>query len=245
MTDIRLLIDIGNSRIKWAWARDGELLPELTGHGEFPDLERACRPAAASRPSAVLMSSVAGADRVRQVAELCTVRWDITPTILSSQAEQGGVRNGYQEPEKLGVDRWLAIVGAVARYGKPVIVWDLGTAATLDAVDADGQHLGGWILPGPATMLEALGRKTKLTIPEGFAEAGSIAPGRCTAECIRRGVLAAQVGALQQFMDSLEGRLGDKPQRIVTGGASPALVDCTGIDCVVDPLLVFRGMLVD
>jgi len=244
MTDTRLLIDIGNSRIKWVWARGSELLPERAGHGEFPDLERACRPAAASRPSAVLMASVAGADRARQVAELCTVRWDITPTILHSQAEQGGVRSGYQEPGKLGVDRWLAIVGAVARYGKPVIVWDLGTATTLDAVDQSGQHLGGWILPGPVTMLDALGRKTKLKVPEGLADSGAVAPGRSTAECITGGVLAAQAGALEQFMQSLGGRLGENPQRVATGGAAPVLLERLGIDCVLDPLLVFRGMLV-
>jgi type III pantothenate kinase len=245
MSDLRLLVDIGNSRIKWAWAKAGELLPERAGHGEFPDLERACRPAAASRPAEVLMASVAGADRARQVTELCTVRWDLAPRILKSQALQGGVRNGYHEPEKLGVDRWLAIVGAVTRYGKPLIVWDLGTATTLDAVDADGQHLGGWILPGPATMLDALGRRTKLTIPDGLAASGALAPGRSTAECIGRGVLAAQAGALAQFMDSLEGRLGENPRRVITGGAAAALVDALGLDCVLDPLLVFRGMLVD
>jgi len=104
MSDARLLVDIGNSRIKWVWAEGGELLPERAGQGEFPDLERACRPAVASRPSEVLMASVAGADRARQVAELCSVRWELTPRILHSRAEQGGVRNGYREPGKLGVD---------------------------------------------------------------------------------------------------------------------------------------------
>jgi len=243
MSNPRLLVDIGNSRIKWAWANGRELLPEPTGQGEFPDLERACRPAVASRPAEVLMASVAGADRARQVAELCTVRWDVTPQILHSKAEQGGVRNGYHEPAKLGVDRWLAIVGAVARYGKPVIVWDLGTAATLDAVDADGQHLGGWILPGPATMLDALVRKTKLKVPEALA--GSTEPGRDTAECISRGVLAAQAGALDRFVRSLGTRLGEDSSLIVTGGAAPAVVERLAIECVLDPLLVFRGMLVD
>jgi type III pantothenate kinase len=245
MSDTRLLVDIGNSRIKWVWAQGSELLPERSGHGEFPDLERACRPAVASRPTEVLMASVAGADRARQVAELCTVRWDLAPRMLHARAAQGGVRNGYHEAEKLGVDRWLAIVGAVARHGKPLIVWDLGTASTLDAVDADGRHLGGWILPGPATMLDALVRKTKLKVPEELAEAGALEPGRTTSECIRGGVLAAQAGALERFLQSLGNRLGENPRLVTTGGAAPATVERLGIDCVLDPLLVFRGMLVD
>jgi len=243
MSESRLLVDIGNSRIKWVWAKGGELLPESAGQGGFPDLERACRPAVASRPAEVLMASVAGADRARQVAELCTVRWEVTPRILHSRAQQGGVRNAYREPETLGVDRWLAIVGAVTLHGKPVIVWDLGTATTLDAVDADGRHLGGWILPGPGTMLDALVRKTKLKVPEELA--GAMEPGCDTAECISRGVLAAQAGALQQFIKFVGARLGENSPLVVTGGAAPAMVQRTGIECVLDPLLVFRGMLVD
>ena len=245
MTDARLLIDIGNSRIKWAWARGGKIEAERAGRGDFSELERACRPGSGSRPSEVIMAGVAGADRVQQVVELCTVRWDIEPRVLRARNEQGGVRNGYRESGTLGVDRWLAIVGAVACYGKPVVVWDLGTATTLDAVDADGQHLGGWILPGPATMLDALGSHTRLSVPDGLDDAGAIEPGQSTADAIRRGVLAAQAGALDQFLKSLEGRLGKNPRQIVTGGAAPSLVEGLGIDCVLDPWLVFRGMLVD
>ncbi len=245
MTDARLLIDIGNSRIKWAWAKGRELLPERAGNGEFPDFERACRPAAALRPVEVLLASVAGADRARQVAELCTMRWGIAPRVLRSREQQGGVRNGYAEPAQLGVDRWLAIVGAVAAHGKPVVVWDLGTASTLDAVDASGQHLGGWILPGPTTMLDALVRGTKLKVPPDLQQAGSITPGHSTAECIRRGVLAAQAGALNRFMEHVAGHIGAEPRLVVVGGAANDVLAGLDIEHIRDPLLVFRGMLVE
>jgi type III pantothenate kinase len=244
MTDARLLIDLGNSRIKWAWARGGELEHGRAGQGDFAELERACRPGAGSRPAEVLLASVAGADETRQVAELCTVRWDLEPQVLRSRPEQGGVRNGYAEPENLGVDRWLAIVGAVARHGKPVVIWDLGTAATLDAVDPSGQHLGGWILPGPGTMLQSLVRGTKLTVPPDLERAGGIEAGRSTAECIRRGVLASQLGALNQFMKLVAARLGTDPKLVVTGGAADAVVAGLDPECIHDPCLVFHGMLV-
>ena len=245
MAETRLLIDIGNSRIKWAWASGGELQTERAGQGDFAALERACRPAAASRPGEVLVASVAGADRARQVFELCSVRWDLAPRVLRSREQQGGVRNAYAEPEKLGVDRWLAAVGAVAVHGAPVVVWDLGTASTLDAIDASGQHLGGWILPGPATMLSSLVKGTKLTVPEDLEETPALEPGRSTAECIRRGVLAAQLGALDQFMKHTAHRIGDSPRLVVTGGAADAVLARAGIEHIRDPWLVFRGMLVD
>jgi type III pantothenate kinase len=245
MSKARLLIDIGNSRIKWAWAQDGELQTERAGQGDFAALERACRPDAASRPDAVLLASVAGAERARQVSELCSVRWETAPRILRSREAQGGVRNGYAQSEQLGVDRWLAIVGAVARYGKPVVVWDLGTATTLDAVDGSGQHLGGWILPGPGTMLDSLVKGTRLKAPADLGELTAIEPGRATAECIRNGVLAAQVGALNQFMKRIEHRIGDNPRLIVAGGAADAVLSRQEIEHTRDPWLVFRGMLID
>ena len=245
MTETRLLIDIGNSRIKWIWAQEGALQTDRAGQGDFADFEQACRPSSASRPVEVLLASVAGAERARQVTEMCAVRWDTPPRLLVSRDRQGGVRNGYAEPARLGVDRWLAIVGAVAEHGTPVVVWDLGTATTLDAVDASGQHLGGWILPGPGTMLESLAKDTKLKVPTGVEQAGAIEPGRSTDDCIRGGILAAQLGALNQFMKRATEEIGQSPRLVVTGGAAGSLLSKIGSEHVHDPWLVFRGMLVD
>jgi len=245
MNEAQLLIDIGNSRIKWIWAEDGRLQTDRAGQGDFTEFEQACRPSSASRPVEVLLSSVAGAARAQQVAAMCTERWDTPPRLLSARGEQGGVRNGYADPERLGVDRWLAIVGAVAKYGNPVIVWDLGTAATLDAVDASGQHLGGWILPGPGTMLESLVKGTKLKVPSSVDQAGAIEPGRSTGVCIHAGVLAAQLGALNQFMTRVTEEIDQLPRLLATGGAAGPLLSKIGPEHVHDPWLVFRGMLVD
>jgi len=245
MTEAKLLVDIGNSRIKWIWAQGRVLQTDRAGHGDFADFEQACRPSSASRPAEVLLASVAGAERARQVTEMCAVRWDTPPRLLSSREEQGGVRNGYAEPARLGVDRWLAIVGAVATHGKPVVVWDLGTAATLDAVNASGQHLGGWILPGPGTMLDSLVKDTKLKVPASVDEVRAIEPGRSTDDCIRTGVLAAQLGALNQFTKRVAEEIGQAPRLVVTGGAAGPLLSMIGPERVHDPWVVFRGMLVD
>jgi type III pantothenate kinase len=242
MPETRLLIDLGNSRVKWLWSRGAELDVASAGQGDLAAFERACRARGAVRPACVLVSSVAGAARTTEVADCCVGLWDVRPTLLVAQAEAHGVRNGYEEPARLGVDRWLAIVGAVHHHGKPVVVWDLGTAATLDAVDASGQHLGGWILPGPTTMLEALSRQTTLRPAPQLDPLATFEPGRTTADAIRAGVLSAQLGALHRFLGRVTERIGETPRLVVTGGAAPAVTPLLDIDCVEDPWLVFRGM---
>ena len=247
-----LLIDQGNTRLKWILARDGEIVEDSAGRGDFAALAAAFE-GSSERLKDVLISSVAGSEAVRQVTEFCHLRWGIRPRRLQSKSEQGGVRCAYANPSALGVDRWLAIVGAVHRYGKPVVIWDLGTASTLDAVDEHGDHLGGMILPGPATMLNSLRRDTRLRVPDdlskaqasaGRGEAG-VAPGADTAECISRGVLAAQLGALNQFLRHVARRMGSDPELVVTGGAAEHIVDLLEMQYRHDPWLVFRGMLVD
>jgi len=245
VSEVRLLIDQGNTRLKWAWATGGSIDQTSTGRGDLAALLATAEAGAAGAPREILVSSVAGAQRDTELREQCLERWDIEPRWLKSRAEQGGVSNGYARPESLGVDRWLAIVGAVAVYGAPVVVWDLGTAATLDAVDASGQHFGGWILPGPAAMLGALRQHTQLKVPDDLAGLERLKAGRTTGECIGGGVLAAQVGALSELIKRFAVATHSDPRLVVTGGAAAEILGHLDIEYLHDPLLVFRGMLVD
>ena len=243
MTDVKLLIDQGNTRLKWVLARDGEVNEESAGQGDLEAFMQTFRPQTSIHPGSVLLSSVAGREDAHALADFCESRWGLKAQMLESTEQRGGVRNAYREPKMLGVDRWLAIVGAVARHGKPVVIWDLGTATTLDAVDQSGQHLGGMIYPGPATMLDSLGRDTKLTVPPNL-EHSAVTPGRSTSSCISNGVYAAQVGALNQFLRNVSEEMGGAPMLVVTGGAASQILSLLGFECIHDPWLVFRGMLV-
>jgi type III pantothenate kinase len=243
VADVKLLIDQGNTRLKWVLARDGEIEENSAGHGDLEAFIQAWGHDASALPGSVLISSVAGREDAQVLAEFCESRWSLQAQLLESTAQRGGVRNAYREPTMLGVDRWLAIVGAVARHGKPVVIWDLGTATTLDAVDEIGQHLGGMIYPGPATMLGSLGRGTKLVVPVDLEGAG-VTPGRSTAACISNGVFSAQVGALNQFLRSISEEMGGAPMLVVTGGAASQILPLLDFECIHDPWLVFRGMLV-
>jgi type III pantothenate kinase len=244
MVESKLLIDLGNSRLKWVCARNGKIDKESAGSGDFESFSLLQSTVSGEGPGSVLVSSVAGSAGAQKVARFCETQWGVTADLLQSRAEQGGVRNGYQEPATLGVDRWLAIVGAVSRHGKPLVIWDLGTATTLDTVDDSGQHLGGLILPGPGTMLDSLTRDTKLMVPPVLQYAPPV-PGLNTSEGIRGGVLAAQLGALNQFMRAVSERFQGEPSLIVTGGAAEQLLVSLDFDYIHDPWLVFRGMLVD
>ena len=238
-----LLIDQGNTRLKWVLARVGEIDEKSAGQGDLEAFMQVCRRDASIQPGLVLISSVAGTADARVLADFCESRWGLKAQMLESAGQRGEVRNAYREPGMLGVDRWLAIVGAVARYGRPVVIWDLGTATTLDAVDGTGQHLGGMIYPGPATMLSSLGSDTKLMVPDDLEDAG-VMPGRSTVACISNGVFAAQVGALNQFLRKVSEEMSQEPALVVTGGAANWILPLLDFKTIHDPWLVFRGMLV-
>jgi len=243
VADVALLIDQGNTRLKWVLARAGEIDENSAGQGDPEAFMQACRNDASILPASALISSVASKEEARVLAGFCESRWGLKAQLLESTEQLGGVHNAYREPKMLGVDRWLAIVGAVARHGKPVVIWDLGTATTLDAVDETGLHLGGMIYPGPATMLDSLSRDTKLRVPPNL-ESSAVTPGRSTAACISNGVYVAQVGVLNQFLRNISAKMGGEPLLVVTGGAASQILPLLDFQYIHDPWLVFRGMLV-
>lgn len=251
-TDLRLLIDMGNTRVKWVWAQGGVIIESSFGRGGPDDFRQRCLSPDGGTPSGVLLSSVASQAATRSVATICADTLGVPVRKLKSRSSTAGIVNGYERPSDLGVDRWLAIVGAAHEYGMPVVVMDLGTATTLDAVDQRGRHLGGLILPGPALMLDALGRATSMQVPADFKSESAqgrkpggvgVGPAEFTSAAITGGVRAAQIGALNQFMRHVAERLRTEPKLVLTGGASEGIMERLQDAAVFDPWLVFRGML--
>jgi type III pantothenate kinase len=249
-TERSLLLDLGNTRMKWVWAVDGALIESSFGRGGLGDFQERCKPPDGGMPGRILLSSVASRKLTARVSATCERLFGLAARPLQSQPFLAGIKNGYERPAELGVDRWLAIVGAVSVYGQPLVVADLGTATTLDAVDGQGRHLGGMILPGPALMLEALGSATSMQVPADMEREGGqrddsagVGPGRSTSAAITQGVRAAQIGAMNQFMRHVSERLNAKPKFVITGGAAKGIMNGLKGVAVFDPWLVFRGML--
>jgi type III pantothenate kinase len=159
---MRLLLDIGNTRLKWAWW-DQALKPggALVHTGRPP---RAVLEALdlKLKPDELWVASVAAPELRAAIGDWAQTRWGRVPHWVSSSATACGVRNAYAQPERLGVDRWLAMIGAWRRAQAAVYVVDAGTALTLDVVDAGGQHRGGLIAPGLETQRLSLRRGTQV-----------------------------------------------------------------------------------
>ena len=159
---MNLLIDMGNTRLKWAVTTGGQimigspLLNTRINRYELIDLWKGIY-----RPKRLAVSCVSANQLLELVQSVARELWlDIDIIMVKPQAQAFGVINAYQQPEKLGVDRWLSLVAVWGQYHSPACIVDCGTAITVDLIDADGRHQGGLISPGLALMKKSLGLGT-------------------------------------------------------------------------------------
>ena len=195
-----LLIDAGNTRIKWALAEPGALAGDWIASGAVPHAGIDTLGAAwgAFNISATLMSNVAGAAIAARLAQAAPA---LTLQPFTSSPARAGVRNGYRNPAQLGSDRFAAAIGA--RHlcpGRAVIVATCGTATTVDALDADGRFVGGMILPGLGLMAASLARNTAQLpqVPEDAAAPAATGFADNTDDAILSGCISAQAGAIER-----------------------------------------------
>jgi type III pantothenate kinase len=249
---MQILIDIGNTRIKWAEVEDGRL--SNVGNAVHRDArERALASFAAALPKRVtraIVANVAGDAIGRELTELLRVHSRIAPDFVVVRAEQFGVRCAYADPSRLGVDRWIAVLAAHHLAPGAACVIDAGTAVTFDAVDARGQHLGGLILPGTRLLASTLDRNTDAigaTQAPGARPTGIALLGKSTDAAVGNGAMLALTGAVERAIAAVEGSLAERPKVYLTGGDADALhgwlesdVDLRR-DLVLEGLALFSG----
>ncbi len=239
-----LLIDIGNTRVKWGLGQLGVVSPGQPF--ATPKLNQNDPPADCWQdmpsPSQVIVANVAGAGIAASLTHLTERRWNVTPWLVCAEAESFGVRNAYRHPEKLGVDRWVALIAARQTRLGPVCVADCGSAVTVDVLDAEGAHLGGVIAPGLAMMRRSLVAGTS-ALP--FAEGGF--PDRFAREttaAIASGTCQAIAGLIERCYRQTASRLGTEPRLLLTGGDALAIASCLELPIEIKPELVLEGLLV-
>ena len=234
---ICLQLDVGNSSAKWRLLEDGAVL----SRGRYiSDDANTRRELLGSSPEVdeIWVSSVAGGDDEAELSGMLQQQWDVAPWFARTPAATGALRNSYSDPTRMGVDRWLAMLGARERCSKRFCVVDVGSALTIDLVSASGQHEGGYIIPGPALMERALLLDTDRV---RFAEDVSydLTPGVSTAEAVRHGIALAQVGSMVAVLDACQ---DESPLLFFCGGGGHTLMNLLGRGGEHVPDLVFEGL---
>ena len=243
-----LAIDIGNTRLKWAQYSAPHPGAVLLQHGavfletidDLAEKDWHALPA----PGSMLGSNVAGEGVKRRIEEQLEL-WDVEPRWVVSSSQAAGLTNSYDHPNRLGVDRWVAAIGARHRVlaqgrARPVLVVMVGTAVTVDAIDATGRFLGGLILPGFGLMLKALEMGTAgLKAPTGE----SVDFPTNTSDALMSGGTDAIAGAVERMHRKLQARTGEKPALIMTGGAVPKLAPIIDLPFETVDTLIFEGLL--
>ena len=243
-----LAIDIGNTRLKWAhYASPQPGAPVLAQGAVFLENIDSLAETEWQRlpiPGSLLGCNVAG-DAVRRRVEEQLELWDLPPRWVVSGAQGGGITNGYDHPGRLGADRFVAQIGArhhVLSRGsaRPVLVVMVGTAVTVDAIDADGRFLGGLILPGHGIMLRALeGGTAGLRVPTG--EVRDFPTN--TSDGLTSGGTYAITGAMERMHRHLAQRTGLAPLTLMTGGAGWKVAPWLSIEHELIDSLIFDGLL--
>lgn len=238
-----LLADVGNSRIKWVSGERGEFQARgRAAHGEESWAELAARLwANLPRPDRVIIVSVAGPEVRAALTAWIRQTWTIEAEFVVSTAAACGIRNSYAEPARMGADRWVAMIAARALLGpQNCYVVDCGTAVTIDALAAEGRHLGGVIVPGMRLMREALYRETRQIPPEA-GDARLF--GQNTRDGVWGGALYAVASAVDGITDRMIASHGPGV-RLLTGGATEVVLPHLQGDYRLEPDLIFTGLRV-
>jgi len=241
-----LELDCGNSSVKWRviTVSDGSLVAQ--GVAVQPvDMVRDLSDQCARNISRCRLVSVRGDAETGEMANLISESLGIDVARVCASAATAGVVNGYYDQQRLGADRWLAIIAAYEMCRGACLVIDLGTAITVDLVGQDGVHLGGYITPGIALLrsqLLAHTRRVHYSPAEVGAALANSAPGRSTAEGVERGCLTMVRSYVVTQIGFAGDRLGKDITVYVTGGDAALVSDLPGVRCVSD--LVFRGLAI-
>ncbi|MDD2160543.1 pantothenate kinase [Pseudomonas sp. MIL19] len=241
-----LELDCGNTLIKWRLLCGDSAMAIAGGVFESDQaliavvreqnvLLRACR-----------LVSVRSDEETAQLIALIEQAFAVECRVARSATFLAGVRNGYGQYQRLGLDRWLAVVGAYQLSRKAALVIDLGTAVTSDFVSMEGEHLGGFICPGlplMRTQLRTHTRRTRYNSEEATRALKDLVPGRATAEAVERGCVLMLRGFVSTQVAMAAEFLGEDFDVFLTGGDAPLVVDVVpGVRVVPD--LVFIGLAI-
>jgi len=237
-----ILIDCGNSALKAQYCRRGELRASFCSNYQSGWAQRLAHWLGQQQATSCTYASVLDFERQQELDKILADRFGSSLTRLLSRAEYAGVTSGYTHPERLGVDRWLALIAAAHICNRNCIVIDAGSAITLDLLRSDGQHLGGAILPGLNTSLDDFKRIFRHIDFSDEAISQCEHPGCSTEAAIQIDYGQNSITLLPRLVNRWSKIFDQEAEIILAGG------DASGVQKIIDqpgrivPDLVFQGM---
>ena len=242
-----LLLDVGNTRVKWGVFDGGAI--SRTGHITHENIHDQGVTALTSKlpreVDTVFASNVAGTTFATRLTGVLGAHCDCDVHFAKTDRQAFGVTNSYRQPRRMGVDRWVAMIGAWSELQTSCLIVDVGTAVTIDALDHKGRHLGGQIVPGVRLMAKALTAETSdiptigRRVPDAAADLEMFADN--TAAAVRHGAWAAVAGAVERANRTLRSH-SYKPTVVLTGGDASRMLTALGDDVLHRPHLVLQGL---
>lgn len=214
---MNLLVDFGNTRLKWALWRDGKrLMGGVFAHRDTT-LESALGAnwRSLEKPSDIFVASVVSPEMERELEEVVQQHFGKAPNFVRTPATALGVSNAYAQPSKLGVDRFLGMCALHAAAPRAQILVSCGTALTLDALSKEGQHLGGLIAPSPSVMRRALNVATARV---GEMNGSLVEIADNTIDAAYSGCILSAVALIERFQRQVSEQLGEDVALIADGG---------------------------
>jgi len=236
---MKLLIDVGNTRIKWAVDKNNNIENSIAIEHNKADFINIVREAwlVIERPKNIVISCVSRKEIENQLISVAENIWvDIKVIVAKSSASKCSINNAYKHADKLGVDRWLALIALHHYYPRYNVVVDCGTAITVDVLNKQGQHLGGVISPGLQLMKYSLFKGTEdlSSVDQVF----SVGLSNNTESAIYSGTVYAAVGLIEKVLSGF-----DAPQTLVlTGGDAELLSQYLNCKVILEPDFVLKGL---
>ncbi|MGI1677148.1 MAG: type III pantothenate kinase [Cellvibrionaceae bacterium] len=210
-------VDVGNTRIKWRLLEGESVALEGVSNHSDNLSDRFRKDLAEKKIDRVRVATVVRGDVLADLSEACRALWSVELEVAEVRQQCSGVEQGYEDCSRLGVDRWLGVLAAYNKYQKACLVVSCGTAATLDFVDADGLHLGGYIVPGLNLMRQSLFGGTDAVKVDKFVVGDSLEFGRNTDAAVNNGLVLMLSSMIKQVFERLS--LNDENfQLVICGG---------------------------
>lgn len=233
-----LLVDVGNTRVKWAYARKG-VLSDVEVHCHCGDTASMFAGTSDRRIDSIWVSDVTDSGPRTKLRSRLRSFGGVNPHFVVSEVTRLDLVNGYAQPQQLGTDRWMMLLAAWKEVRGPFCVVCAGTALTFDAVDERGQHLGGIIAPGLHAMQSAILNSTKFSFNGRPPGDYTLRLGLDTSDCVHQGVLHAAAGLVTRLI----GLQPSDATLFLTGGDASIIRSILNYEWIWRPNLVLEGLM--